>query len=160
MLYVILNWAKQMITVTCAYKTECTCKIIGTDGNTTDLLVCSFGSDDVPPYLLHSEAPSQLFLCGHTAFIPLNFPFLSSSSLLQLWCTASCTHSSYIPIIKCTTGLFVLALKWCFALVELFLFSPSQPLISATPGIHSQHSYSGFSLSLTVLVLVSQPTVI
>lgn len=85
--------------------------------NTTDLLLCSFGSVDVPPYALHTEAPSQLHLCGPTVFITIEFSiwrFLSSSTL---FCcdVQQATYSS-------TTGLFVLTLKWCFALVELFLF--------------------------------------
>lgn len=41
--------------------------------NTADLLFRSLGSDDVPPYALHSEAPSQFHLCGPTVFIPVEF---------------------------------------------------------------------------------------
>lgn len=92
MLYVILNWAKRMITDTCAahIKPECTCRIIGTDGNGKyyrSTLLRSFGSDDVPPYTLHSNAPSQLHLCGLTVFIPIEFSIWrlpSSSTVLSV----------------------------------------------------------------------------
>lgn len=48
-------------------------RIIGADGNSTDPLLFSCGSDDVPPYVLRSEAGSQLHLCGPTLLISAEF---------------------------------------------------------------------------------------
>lgn len=68
MLYVILNWAQRMITDTCAadIKLHAELWLQMEMANTTDL--CSFGTNDVPPYALRSEAPSQLHLSGPTVF--------------------------------------------------------------------------------------------
>lgn len=128
--------------------------------NATHLLPLSFGSDDVPPHALHSEAPSQLHLCGPTVFIPIEFSIwrcLSSSTLLSLWCTASYIHSCYIPIIKCTTDLFVLALKWYFALVELFLFFPVTYRYQLPKGSIVSTYILCFALSLPLLAHFPPP---
>lgn len=73
MLYVVLNWAKRMITDTCAaHIKRCLHVELSVQmemANVTHLPLLSFGSDDVPPHTLHSEALSQFHLCGPTVFI-------------------------------------------------------------------------------------------
>lgn len=61
MLYVILNWAKQMITCAAYIKQSLHVELQGQTGmaDPTDLLLHSFGDNDVPPYILHSEASCQ-----------------------------------------------------------------------------------------------------
>lgn len=142
-----------------SYKAESTCRIIGTDGygkyyKTTGPVSHSLGSDDVPPYALHSEAPSQRHLCGPTVFIPIEFSiwrFLGSSALFLLWCKASNMRSCYNPHNQVHQWIICFGFKTVFSLVELFLFFSAVNQWYQLPQgfIVSTHIQAFFSLLFT-----------
>lgn len=113
MLYVVLNWAKRMITDTCAaHIKQCLhaeSQVQMEMANATHLILLSFGSDDVPPHAFHSEARSQLHLCGPTVFAPIEFSIrrcLSSRSRLHSLLLYSHNHMHYWLICFSFKGVF------------------------------------------------------
>lgn len=147
MLYVVLNWVKRMITDTCAPHIKVSAGGgIGTDANwkcytSTPAVLWEWWCSTSRVTLRGIKPGSSLWThCVHSRWI---FPCGDFRAVTLTLFFAEQQHARcYIPLIKSTTGLFVLTRKGYFALVELFPPISSQIQISSSRGIYSQHSYS------------------
>lgn len=137
MLYVVLNWAKRMITDTCAvHIKQCLhaeSQVQMEMANATHLILLSFGSDDVPPHALHSEARSQLHLCGPTARSHRIFHMEMSEQPQQLRSLLLYSHNHMHCWLICFSFKGVFCFGWTFLLFSVkYWYEPPEGSIVST----------------------------
>lgn len=141
LLHVFLNWAKRVITDTCAYKTECACRITG--ASPTYIYSCvPFGAMAFCLSHKNSEALSRRHLRSPPAIGPIGRFYMEGGGrgVGGVWAEAHCSCSD----------------------AQQATYPRVASLISASSEIHGQHSYSCLPPCLPFLthLLVSSPAVV